>query len=105
MTALEIPVDVKNAIDLVNPARGIIESRFDRNKEWKTLFEFYNKHNEKKLGMGCQPCFAKVVQWIKAKMLLELKHLATDVDGFNAACDKAMENAKAFKNENKIQTP
>lgn len=35
--------------------------------DWRVLFIEYNKHNQKKLGMGCLSCYSKVFRWFRGK--------------------------------------
>lgn len=37
------------------------------NPIWQKAFKFYNDNNKSKLGMGCTPCYAKVLRFVKEK--------------------------------------
>jgi len=32
---------------------------------WSKFFDYYNQNHEKRIGMGCRPCFPKVYYFIK----------------------------------------
>jgi hypothetical protein len=35
-----------------------------RSYVWVKAFDYYNKNNVRKLGMGCAPCYYKVLKYI-----------------------------------------
>jgi hypothetical protein len=35
---------------------------------WQVLFNYYNASHEKKLSMGCTPCFFKVYNYLKQEL-------------------------------------
>lgn len=41
-------------------------------ENWKILFRYYNNHSGSHLGMGCQPCYGKVYEYV-TRVLQNLK--------------------------------
>lgn len=48
--------------------------QYMKHEMWKPLFQFYNDHHEKKLQMGCGPCYIKVLSFIKKEIESDLKN-------------------------------
>jgi hypothetical protein len=62
-----IPINVLNAYEKVKGV-SVLQSRYSNNDDWKVLFNYYNEYNDKHLGMGCFPCFTKVLLFIGDKI-------------------------------------
>lgn len=61
---------IQQAFDKVQP-KGMPSD----NPNWEVLFNFYNEHHERKLSLGCFPCYVKVYMWTRDKLKeLNAKH-------------------------------
>lgn len=47
---------------------------------WKEAFKEYNEGNESKLGMGCAPCYMKVLNWLDKNGNHEFKFRKIDLN-------------------------
>ena len=63
-----IPFDIINQYNFLKDKPAL---EYMRHPMWIALFKFYNDHHEKKLQMGCGPCYPKVLGFIKKAILIE----------------------------------
>lgn len=55
--------NINTMIDIEHLKKTVGSRMNNHDKMWKEAFRQYNEANEKKLGMGCRPCFFKVLQF------------------------------------------